>query len=380
MEDQVPAKTSDEISDGQWIVYYFLETISSSLSVAGGIAIIFKIFRDRARNGTTPYDRIMLVLSACNILSSITIAINHYLLPSGTGVWAIGNSATCQARGFLIQFSSFSAIWYNGLLSYYFLFTVLSQARRKDYVRTLEPWMHLTGVFFPVAAVTGLFLGWYDSDLCWIEDETIKYIVAGIPLLFVYLSMIVNYSAIYAIVRKAVRKTVRSPEHFAGSASVQRRIKKEATILMFSYVAAFFGCITPTVVKEILEAYFGYTSTDSRIYPLYILVAIFCPLQGFFNFLIYIKPAYTRFRANNPSKSVRFVLHQALFNPNVPQLYYSNDRPDPHPIEEASAGLSSIIFELHWNNKERAEESDSDSDSNEDSMKDDSTYLSTIVM
>merc|ERR1719491_203427 len=61
----------------------------------------------------------------------------------------------------------------------------------------------------------------------------------------------------------------------------------------------------------------GYTV--SEIYPLVVLVDITFPLQGVLSAFIYFKPAYTRFRAVNPNKPIRFVLHQALFNRTAPR-------------------------------------------------------------
>lgn len=69
------------------------------------------------------------------------------------------------------------------------------------------------------------------------------------------------------------------------------------------------------------------------------------PLQGFFNLFIYIKPAYTRFRSANPNKSMYFVLHQALFNPEVPQLTFSGDQPPSDAIaEEDTANPNWALF------------------------------------
>merc|ERR1719491_2053077 len=64
----------------------------------------------------------------------------------------------------------------------------------------------------------------------------------------------------------------------------------------------------------------GYTS--SEIYPLLVLRVITIPLQGLLNAFIYFKPAYTRFRAANPNKPIRFVLHQALFSRTGPRSNY----------------------------------------------------------
>lgn len=308
----------DEISDNQWKANYIIQVCSASLSIIGSTTLVFKIPRDRAQNGSmTPYDRMILCLSSCDILSSITLATDQFLFRSTTDVWAFGTPATCQARAFLLQLAPLWTIWYNGLLSYYFLLTVLSQMRRQHYVQTFESWLHISGLFFPITAIMGLIFGWYpEDDPCRITDETTLWIVTATPLIFVLLSIIINYSTIYIIVRKSLRST----EHVAGPMPVQTRIRQEATIIMFLYVTAFLATVTPSFILAVLETHYGYTGNESNLYPLWVLNAILLPLQGLFNFLIYIKAAYSRFRAANKKASMCFVLHQALFNAQAPRI------------------------------------------------------------
>jgi len=306
-------------SDGQLIAVIVTCICSSSLSLVGSSAIVFKIIRDRTQNGgMTAYDRFMLGLSTCDIIASIVWA--HF--PIGSHVWAFGTPATCQAVGFSNQLA-LSSIWYNSLLSYYFLGLGV---RGKNYVQTFEPWLHITAAFWPITAIMGLPLGWYPEDSpCGIIDETISLIVLVIPGLFVYLSVIINYTAIYAIVRRSLRSSEAIVQRSfglsgqtAGSTFVQKRIRKEATTSMLLYVAAFSVCVVPILVDTILATQ---TSEYSGRFPVSLLLTILFRLKGFLNFFIYIKPAYTRFRAAYPNKSMRFVLHQALVNSKAPQLY-----------------------------------------------------------
>lgn len=86
---------------------------------------------------------------------------------------------------------------------------------------------------------------------------------------------------------------------------------KEAAIIMFLYIGCFFGTTLPTFVVQILIAS-GYTNNETdKLYPLLVLNALLFPLKGFCNVFVYLKPAYTRFYAANPNKSMCFVLHQA---------------------------------------------------------------------
>lgn len=281
---------------------------------------------------TTPYDRILMGLSCCDILASIIWPLNRFLKPSDTGsAWAFGNDTTCQARVFLQQIA-ISSFWYNCLLSYYFLLTVVSQVRQKNFVERYEVWMHGSVLFFPLTAVLGLLRGWYSDD-CSFVDPLIQWIVRGIPTLFVFLSLVLNNIMICAIVKHLTM--------------VQTKLKKEATTLMFLYLANFFVTIAPSFVKEILLTY---THNDSgTLFPLALLEAVVLPLQGCFNCVLFLKPSYTRFRAARPSAPVWRVVHQALFDPNVPQLGHDNDddATDHYGgggVEESSSNPNRALF------------------------------------
>jgi len=284
-----------------------------------------------------------LGLSTTDILASISYAIRQFLFPSERGYsWAFGGQSSCRINGFLKSFTAVWNFWNNGVLSYYFLLTVISQVRRKNYVRKCEPFMHLSGLFFPITAIMGLFLGWYpEDDPCVMVDELAIWITAGVPTLFVFLSLIINNMVIYAVLRKSLQ----SIEEVAGPTLAQKRIKREARTIMFLYVGSFFVTVSPAFVERLLEVYSGYTAGNrGKIYPVIVLRSIFLPLQGFFTFLIYITPSYTRFRAANPNKPMHFVLHQALFNPRAPRLYNRRDANDANRIIEGSVGIAELSF------------------------------------
>lgn len=316
---------SMELSDDREKVLILLQLCAASLSLIGSCTIVFKILRGLYRNHTTtPYDRIILGLSSCDIVASITYGIGPFLLPSDTSlrVWTFGTAATCQGLGFFNQASAIWSMWYNCILSYYYLLTVRFQVKQKQFCRKYEIWMHLSGLFFPITATIGYYGEWYfEQDLymnCWIKDPNIGYIFAAVPMVITFLSLIINNAIIYSFVRKLLRSNEAS----------QKRLKWEAATQGFLYVACFFGSTTPIFVLQIMGGPFQYTTDDQgKIYPLLVLNSMLLPLQGFFNVFIYIKPVYTRFRAANPDKSMYLILQQALFDPNIPKLTSSSNDP-----------------------------------------------------
>lgn len=95
--------SSSDLTNSQEIILYLLQIFSGTLSLIGSSTILFKIFRNLRRgNHTTPYDRLILGLSICDVISSLTYAMGPFLLPRDTSkrVWALGNDSTCTFLGF----------------------------------------------------------------------------------------------------------------------------------------------------------------------------------------------------------------------------------------------------------------------------------------
>jgi len=98
------------LTDGQMRVMSILGLISGTLSVLGSSVIIYRAYKNR-RN-SSPYDRLMLCLSFCDIVASISFGYGPFMLPEATSerVWARGTNRSCSALGFLTQFA-FAAVW-----------------------------------------------------------------------------------------------------------------------------------------------------------------------------------------------------------------------------------------------------------------------------
>ena len=129
------------ISHGQEIVLIVLQVGTAVLSLIGSSTIVFKITRTLYRKKwTTPYDRIMLALSTCDIVASCVYMLSPFLLPAETSLrpWTFGTASTCQFMGMLTQLACLWAIWYNCILSFYYLLTVRFQVKRETFRRKYE--------------------------------------------------------------------------------------------------------------------------------------------------------------------------------------------------------------------------------------------------
>lgn len=375
-----PVNISD-LSDAQEILLSFLQIISAMLSLIGSCVIVYKVLKkvNSIQTTTTPYERIILGLSSLDVFASITFALSPFLLSSENSqrVWAIGTKNTCTMLGFMSQLVCFWAVWYNVLLSFYFLLTVRFQVKPNDFARKYELWMHLSGaVFFPITAILGLMGDWYSEEaltmMCWIGDvpknckadgvpcrtQLVAYIFGMIPTAICFFSLIINNTVIYLFVRRTLLEkptVVRNPETVANRDDswnfsishdlndshefepedaegdmerrmVQARLTKEVAIQSLLYVTAYLFTIVPAILLSVLDAAVAYDEADQgSLYPLLVLNAMLLPLQGFFNFFIYVRPSYSRFRQKHPDEPVWFVLKQALYNPDIPRLSTPHD-------------------------------------------------------
>ena len=289
--------------------------------------------------------------------------------------WSIGNSGSCSALGFLSQFS-FSAVFYNCMLSYYYLLTVRFGVKRKRFAERYELPMHLLTIsYFLVTAAIGVAFGMYSGlDVgfgCWVNDypkgcfETgncishyIGYIFGAIPTLVTFLSLIINNLVIYVYVHSnfntntAITKTndlvttanndniiddddeaSSSGSHIQAaimnslntkrppSSDMQRKKQiKEVAIQGMLYVLTFTFSYAPMTVARLMEATSSERMDDSTIYPLLIATSISFPLQGFFNMFVYTRPSYSRIRTMHPELSIFESIRIACFEPSIPKI------------------------------------------------------------
>lgn len=346
-----PTSRDDAVSslnDAQDKALSILPIISGLLSAYGSANIIYMVYQSKQRNC---YKRILLGLSCSDFLSSSVLWLQAFLLPSDTSdrVWAIGTDATCTAMGFFQQLS-LANVWYNGMLSFYFLLTI----RYCVATHRFESWMHGLSIGIPLlTAFLGVAMGLYDElrvgHFCYFTGPPmatyIAGVVGGLPALFFFCAIPINNILVYAHVRRTARNT--SDKSAVASSACElpfgdqsatttstmpsSLISQETTSTMstsirdqrelalqqqrkqlqqarenervqavafqaFLYVAAYVVSYLPTTILRIYAAANSLNSNDeAQLFPLLVLQAIFWPLQGLFNYIIYCRsPPYLR--------------------------------------------------------------------------------------
>ena len=170
-------------SDKQFTILYTLNRLPALLSIIGSSYIIYLILRpsERSEKLSKMYHRLMLALSANDLLSSIAVFIGSWAMPKDN-VHAlemrgnVGTWETCRAQGFFVTFGYFNCMFYNAVLSLYFLLYV-KYRWREDRFRAWDLTVH--GLAIVLSLVVSLCPLWFDAynvtiKFCWIQSYPIN--------------------------------------------------------------------------------------------------------------------------------------------------------------------------------------------------------------
>lgn len=310
-------------------------------SIMGSSFIIFDIARSREKMGRT-YSRLMMGMSAIDIAFSTGIFFSTRAIPKGShALWASGTQATCSAQGFLIQLGV-GTVLYNASLSIFYL-CVVALSMTDEKMKKMEWILHAVPLGFSLGTATaGIPLELYNGVglWCWIaslpydcengasregkgECERGNYAWAFRWAMY-YIPIwccIVLVSIIMFVVVYLVWSKQRASQRFdfvrqaSGDApsltwlSLRRRRKQrqKQNVSLVSqvarqaayYILAFYVAWLPTTVMR------TYTATKKPLpYWVVISVVVVAPLQGFFNFLVYIRPRVKTYQKDDPEMTL----------------------------------------------------------------------------
>ena len=269
-----------------------------------------------------------------------------------SGGWgARGNQVTCALSGFWNQFQCAVPL-YNGSLAVYFFLHIYHQRNRSSatlLLRWVEPWLH--GIPVTVGLVTsvlGLSQGWYNAQAvpevgCWIENypygcqfsndvpctrgplvtghdhDHLVLTMSFIPLMGGCVMVFLANLLIFAVVLRQECKT-----HFyevqwrensqndwrrmgvsSSSNNIHRRYVRQVVFQNLLYVLVMFNTVVWILLADI-ATYWGHLP-ERFIFPLYQLYCLTFPGQGFWNFLVYIRPQYIVLRRKHKMSRLRAV-------------------------------------------------------------------------
>lgn len=295
--------------------------ITATISILSSWAIIFMINRTKDRFSTTNH-RLLLALSISDVVASAAMALVSIPAPSNMeNQWiAFGTTTTCEIQGFVFFVGAVTTPCYNAGICLYYLLIIRYHLTDGTIRKRVEPWLLLLPPLISTSVGIYLFAkDFYNPSLgcpCFIgefpdncstsssvecergetvfEDFAVIFIY-GLLFILVPLVIFLSMTHIYITVRKMERRITQqnpnstpipmSSEQAGRSNSMQysRKAFNRGVAYSSAWLLAF---IFPMVMfyQEIFGAS-GETSFAIRV-----LVALFNPLQGFFNFCVFITP------------------------------------------------------------------------------------------
>lgn len=226
---------------------------------------------------------------------------------------ARGNTRTCTAQGFFLALS-FVAPMYSVVLAAYYL-AVIGYSRKERELRKLERFAHVFVVSLGLAfSLAGIFLDLYHSVQIWCfigpvpcEDgdlecnpntnrfQLFRWVFVGIPL---WICIFAITGLMTAVLLKVHNQEKRSRKWRAGAEQKGRQLTKKVAEQAAWYVSSFYiTWLIPTVTRAMSAV------GKQPPFALMFLVVLLIPLQGAFNFFIYMRPRYAKFRKDNPDRS-----------------------------------------------------------------------------
>jgi hypothetical protein len=273
------------------------------------------------------YNRILLILSSFGILSSFAFGASTLPIPKDSlcaqsnGVLALGNEASCSLQGFFLTLGA--------VVPHYIIAICISHVASIKYDSTVlqryEPFVHMFAILPTIAlAITQLAKDQYHSEqfFCFIEEKC-RYSdptcrsewesdASQSPRTSLWALVYINSLVFFMLVVSMIwmtylRKTDSSWMDSRITSQTSRLPKQSLWYLSSCFITYFF----PLVYKSLEFA--GESPDTALVNLLLMLIAFFTPLQGFWNFMIFIAPRYSTLKSCFPEESSSSLLKQIIF-------------------------------------------------------------------
>lgn len=280
------------MDDVQSVVLSLITSISGCLSVLGSSSIMYMILSDRERKLGRPYHRLMLMMSCFDAIQSLAFAVAPLPLPREDGVYgAHGNSSTCTFQGFIMTLGVAVPLYNSGLNMFYML-TILYNFSSERFAK-YEPAIHATAIIVPFSLA--VFFTATDHMrqrvlVCIPRSKLSMIILVGLHSVNLLICISTMISICCKVTFQAKRMTRYTYARRNSTTRVDRITSernetiKQACLYFFAFV---FTHTFPGIQSLILRGREGIEPP----FTLNVLSAIFYPLQGFWNFCFYIRPA-----------------------------------------------------------------------------------------
>lgn len=315
----------------QQIIY----KIGGTLSCLGSGYIIQDVFRNTPRGEKNVYQRIMVGLSIMDIFSSFFgFVLGSWPMPKDTDyIWAIGNWASCDVAAFIGITGYFGSPLYNcSLASFYSL--RLKYLWPNSRIRKVEKWFHIVPWLLPIicsiitlctktmgpsvvagfcgtSATTPYPFGCSEpgSEVeCIRGGQMMNYIVFIVPILGILICIIYVAVVMFRVYKK-VRSTELVAEKYSFTARFggiqKKKSRKMSRRIMIHGVLYAAAMILTWIVIFIYLIIYSITKNKDFSF----MISVVNPLQGVFNFLIYLTPVFRKMLKKRRQQQPGGVLH-----------------------------------------------------------------------
>lgn len=295
--------------------------IGGLLSLIGSTTIVYRIISQQKFKQDS-YHRLLMGACVSDIVSSIGWIMYAFIPPKETSdrYLSIGNTASCTATSFFMQFAVFVYVIYNPSLAIYFLVSIRYNWKASK-IKRMETIMHIVGIILGlVCAVIPLSLQLYNENTvglgCWlntlpigcqsdrnvdcvrgtISPAAIGYAVAGVPAVLALVTVVVSNYLVVKTVRSKERTTLRISQLPQFNEQQAKRTKATAAQATW-YVVIFFNSLFWLIAFRVLSDFDVITRENESRWTIFIAASQFFSSSAGFGFmLVFARPRYLRFR------------------------------------------------------------------------------------
>lgn len=377
------------LSVGQLSASIACSLFSCCLSIAGSTCIILAV----RRKLYLVHNRLLLGLSAADIIVSVALANMSWALPEGANnIFAVGNTTTCDVVGFMFIFMMASAS-YSTSISLYFLFAVRYRYREQDF-RCLEPVFHcvswIPALGIAISAVSSSSINVPQlGHICTISTgppECRQHVnefgfkpkcyrgwKTVVPLggtmisflTFCALTGICSTVALFVSIRGNVMRSRRYSFRGRRLSIGTERVYRDSLHQSGLYVAAFVNSFFWLGFSTLLIEFMSYDAIRQQgapfLFTVLILSGFFVPLQGALNAAVYFTPRVRNWQIVAPEEGLLWCFWQVVSGIEVPGGSSRSSRLSSFVSRESSVRrnrsqegnwLGSVASYKTWNSKE----------------------------
>jgi len=292
--------------------------VTGSLSILGSFSIIYMIISDRRRKLGQPFHRLMLLMSIFDILHSAAIVVSTAANPKESNVeGAKGNNYTCDIQGFFMMLG-LAVPLYNSCLNTFFVLTIRYNVSSQQF-RKFELVLDAIAILIPLSlaiyfTASGVMAP-SPIGVCLPEGDIALWTIQSL-LFFCFIICIVSMICVcWTVISQATKmekytnySTTRNTPHRGSRVNDdKKRTIQQAVLYTFAFIFTYAFPIM---------SIFYITQEDEAQPPLAIriLFIIFYPLQGFWNFVFYVRPGVQYVIERSPDMSyLRATLEVILY-------------------------------------------------------------------